>query len=57
MVGLIALLSSIFCQLYDFAPHPFKRAILHPLFYPLSDLMAPHVFQCWCVPFWWGVFN
>jgi hypothetical protein len=28
---LIALLPPIFCQLCDFAPHNFKRAILHPI--------------------------
>jgi len=42
--GLIALFPPIFCQLCDFAPHVFKRAILHPILFSLSDLKAPHVF-------------
>jgi len=44
LLGLIALFLPIFCQLCDFAPHVFKRAILHPILFPLSDLKAPHVF-------------
>jgi len=43
--GLIALLPPIFCQLCDFAPHSFKRAILHPILFPLSDFMVPMIFS------------
>jgi len=31
----------IVCKLCDFAPYSFKRAILHPILFSLSDFMIP----------------
>jgi len=45
ILGLIALFPHIFCQLCDFAPNVFKRAILHPIVFPLSGLKAPTCFS------------
>lgn len=42
--GLIAFFFPIVCQLCDFAPHSFKRAILLPIIFPLSDFMIPMTF-------------